>query len=273
MSGFDEGWLALREPADHRARNALLARRLASHFQDRPGLTVVDLGCGTGSTARALAGLLPGPQRWRLVDHDEGHLARAVERLATATDRDGRSIACEAVRADLAPEVAPALLDGADLVTTSAFFDLVTRGFLERLVAAVADRGAALYAALTVDGRLDCEPADPLDRQVFDAFNAHMSGDKGFGPALGAKASEAAVHILRNRGFRVETGRSDWEIDASREPALARDLLEGWIGAAGETGLVEPGALDRWARRRRAEVAAGTARFGVGHLDVLAVPA
>ncbi|MEJ1159080.1 class I SAM-dependent methyltransferase [Prosthecomicrobium sp. N25] len=272
MNHFETDWLSLREPADHRARNRILTGRLSSRFQDRPGIRVVDLGCGTGSTVRALSGLLPGPQSWRLVDHDEAHLARAAAMLADTRDRDGRSVAVETVRADLSSGVDPTLLDGVDLVTLSAFFDLVSRGFLERFAAAAAERGTTVYAALTVDGRLQCEPADPLDTAVFDAFNTHMTRDKGFGPALGPKAPETAIHVFRNRGFRVEAGRSDWEIGPD-EPALAARLLDGWATAAGETGLVPAADLARWTRRRQGEIAAGAARLTVGHVDVLAMPA
>jgi hypothetical protein len=69
-----------------------------------------------------------------------------------------------------------------------------------------------------------------------------------------------------------EVGRSDWEIGAD-EASLARHLLDGWAGAAGDTGLVEAADLARWTRRRRGEIEAGLARFGVGHIDMLAVPA
>ncbi|MCW1839820.1 class I SAM-dependent methyltransferase [Prosthecomicrobium hirschii] len=271
MNQFETDWLDLREPADRRARNGVIAARLAGRFKEADGLVVVDLGCGTGSTARAIAGLLPGPQRWRLVDHDEGHLARARAALSGLTDRDGRAIALETCRADLSAGVPAELLDGCGLIATSAFFDLVSRGFLERLAATAAARGLPLYAALTVDGRLACEPPDPLDRAVFDAFNAHMGRDKGFGPACGPRAPDTALHVLRQRGFRVEAGRSDWTIGAD-EPEFATRLLDGWTAAAAETGLVDPAELARWSRRRHAEIAAGTARFEVGHLDILALP-
>ena len=49
MSGFSPEWLALREPIDHRSRNAELASSLSARFQQRSAVEVVDLGCGTGS--------------------------------------------------------------------------------------------------------------------------------------------------------------------------------------------------------------------------------
>ena len=50
------GWLALREPADAAARAPQLVEELRSYLPEDRGLTVHDLGCGTGSMARWLAG-------------------------------------------------------------------------------------------------------------------------------------------------------------------------------------------------------------------------
>jgi SAM-dependent methyltransferase len=64
--GFSADWLALREPADRAARDAALARRAGEAAGPEP--VIVDLGCGTGATWRALAPLLPAAARWRFVD-------------------------------------------------------------------------------------------------------------------------------------------------------------------------------------------------------------
>ena len=67
MSGFSAEWLALREPYDQaaRSRSVLDAVRAALCPACR-GVRVTDLGCGTGSTLRAVAPLLPAHQHWRL---------------------------------------------------------------------------------------------------------------------------------------------------------------------------------------------------------------
>ncbi|MEY4985020.1 MAG: hypothetical protein RIR62_3286, partial [Pseudomonadota bacterium] len=72
--GFSADWLALREPADHAARDARLLRAAAGVARHRA--VVVDLGCGTGSTRRAFGDLLAGAT-WRMVDGDAALLARA----------------------------------------------------------------------------------------------------------------------------------------------------------------------------------------------------
>ena len=86
MSGFSPDWLALREPVDHRSRDAGLAGQVAALFAQRTRVSVVDLGCGAGSNIRATYKLLPAEQRWMLVDYDARLLAVARERLTKWAD-------------------------------------------------------------------------------------------------------------------------------------------------------------------------------------------
>ena len=78
MSGFSASWLALREPYDRRARNADVLNAMAARFREQSSIAVVDLGCGTGSTLRAISPRLPAQQNWRLVDNDLSLLAHAA---------------------------------------------------------------------------------------------------------------------------------------------------------------------------------------------------
>ena len=86
MSGFSAQWLDLREPVDHRSRNVELGHRLARHFEGWRPITIVDLGCGTGSNLRATAPLL-GPDQML----DAGRLRPGAARCrGRASDRLGR---------------------------------------------------------------------------------------------------------------------------------------------------------------------------------------
>ena len=70
MSSFSAEWLALREPADRAAQNTALLTAVAAAFAGRDSLSILDLGCGTGSTLRRCAPALPAHQEWALVDRD-----------------------------------------------------------------------------------------------------------------------------------------------------------------------------------------------------------
>lgn len=248
---FSADWLALREPADAAARDPALARRAAALAGPAP--VVVDLGCGTGASFRALAPLLPEAAHWRFVDQDPALLALAGE---TAGGR------AELFEADLG-DLAALPLDDATLVTASALLDLVP----ESWVAGLARRlRVPFYAALSYVGRMEWTPADPDDAAVAAAFDRHQRGDKGLGPALGPAAADRSARVLQAAGFTVETASSPWRLGCEHV-ALQRALVEGIAAAAAEAG--DEDAL-AWGARRQ-ELAART-HCTIGHLDLLAMP-
>jgi SAM-dependent methyltransferase len=266
MSGFSAEWLALREPHDARARNReVLDAVAAAAAAAGSAIAVVDLACGTGATLRALASRLPARQDWRLVDNDLSLLARA------ASGASARGVTVTRIPVDLSRDLEAALDGPIDLVTTSALLDLVSADWLDRLVVEVAARRLPLYAALSYDGRVAFDPADPLDAAVIAAVNRHQQTDKGFGPALGPGAAEAAIAGFKKANYTVVHGRSDWRL-APRDHEIQRDMLAGWAGAAREIGALSLADAAAWLTRRRDLVAAGRSTITVGHVDLFARP-
>jgi SAM-dependent methyltransferase len=278
MAGFSPKWLALREPADHAARNPQVLAAVGGYFADRASLSVLDLGCGAGSNLRATFAALPDRQHWTLVDHDAGLLALARERLAGWADeareqgeelvlaKDGRTITVDTRETDLDRDLEWVLGWQPDLVTAAALFDLASKRWIERFVAALASQRLPLYAALTYDGRETWQPEHPADAGIQAAFGDHQRGDKGFGPAAGPEATEIMAEAFRKSGFAVSSGDSAWLLDAGRRP-LREALAEGIAAAVGETGRLDARALADWLAARR-----GAQSALVGHQDLWARP-
>jgi SAM-dependent methyltransferase len=260
---FSPQWLALREPYDRAARNPAVLEAVRAAFAGRSAVRVADLGCGTGSTMRAVAPLLPARQAWRLVDSD-------IALLETAAETTPAMYEVTTAHIDLAGDLGRAVADDTDLVTTSALLDLVSAPWLERLVSILSISRRPLYAALSFDGRIDLTPWCRDDAAIIAAANRHQLTDKGFGPALGPQGGAAAVAALEAKGFVIVQGGSDWVFGPADE-AIQREMLAGWVGAAGEMGIA-PGLLDAWLVERRAHVAAGRSKMRVGHLDFFAAP-
>jgi len=265
MSGFSADWLALREPYDGRARNRDVLASVAAAASAADAAAVVDLACGTGATLRAIAPCLPPRQDWRLVDNDLSLLARAAAGKAVP------GIAVTRIPVDLARDLEAALDGPVNLVTASALLDLVSAAWLDRLVTEVAARRLPFYAALNYDGRVTFDPADPLDAAVIAAVNEHQRTDKGFGPALGPRAAEAAIARFQAANYAVVHGRSDWHL-LPRDRDIQRDMLAGWAGAAREIGAVSLAEAAGWLTRRRDLLAAGRSTITVGHVDIFACP-
>lgn len=277
MSGFSPQWLALREPADHRARNRRVLKAVADAFAGRDHVCVVDLGCGTGATLRALAPHLAARQSWRLVDHDENLIETAkkflggwaeevlTEEARLIVRKASKSIEVRFLLGDLDRDLDRLGELPADLVTASALVDLVSETWMTRLVATLAARRLPLYAALTYNGAERWRPPHPADAVVLAAFHAHQARDKGFGGAAGPRAAELLRGLLARAGYALVTGASPWLIE-TQEGALMRELARGIAQAANETGAADRRAVDAWLTARLAATACE-----IGHTDIFAM--
>ncbi len=263
---FSPDWLALREPADHRARAADLLAPLRAAWRARGWRRILDLGSGAGSNLRYLAPNLPGAQDWTLLDHDADLLARA------AAPDPAHSIT--RLRGDLAREGLAAVAE-AQLVTCSALLDLVSAAWLRRLASACRAASCGVLLALSYDGTMRWlpPPAAADDRLLERLVNAHQRRDRQPAPALGPDAAPAAAALLEDAGYRVWLRPSPWRLGPP-DAALARELVAGWERAALEMarGPHEAAQVRAWAARRRATIAGGSFRLEVGHQDLLALP-
>jgi trans-aconitate methyltransferase len=262
-------WLDQREAADAAARAADLVEALRDRLPDGP-LVVHDLGSGTGSTTRWLAPRLPGPQRWVLHDLDPDLLDLAGERTAGVRTADGSAPTCETRHADVTRLGAEALA-GAGLVTCSALLDILTDEELRRLVAVCTAAACPALLTLTVVGRVELVPHDPLDAVVGASFDHHQRRPARGGRLLGPDALDAATTLFREAGAAVRVRESAWQLGPS-ESALAAAWCTGWVSAAAEQSPELGPALEPYLRRRLREARAGALSVTVHHGDLLALP-
>jgi hypothetical protein len=262
-------WLALREPADAAARARDLVERLERRGPAADGWVIHDLGCGTGAMGRWLAPLLRGRQHWVVHDRDGDLLTRAVVDLPDPA-ADGAEVSVEAKRSDIS-QLDPRDVAGATLVTASALLDMLTADELARLLGVCAGAGCPILLTLSVTGHVEITPADPLDRRIAGAFNAHQRRTTGRGRLLGPDAVAFAVAELRRLALDVLVRPSLWRLDAE-QAELTAAWLAGWVGAACEQQPELAPEIDVYARRRQSQLSAGRLTVTVGHEDVLALP-
>ena len=277
MGDFSTEWLRLREPVDRRSRSATVAEAVRRAFLGVRAVRVVDIGCGTGANLRATAPLLGGDQDWILLDNDPALLGAAPGILGAWADevrqgpdglvmrKDGKTIRVRFQHADLSADPGGALVSGPHLVTASAFFDLVSAAFIDRFVSVVVHRQAAFHTVLTYDGIQDWAPASAFDERVCQAFNAHQTGDKGFGPATGPGAPALLRRAFDAVGYVTAVGDSPWVLGPD-DRDLMDQLAEGIASAVVEAGALTADGIAAWRGVRR-----DAAR--VGHEDILALPA
>jgi SAM-dependent methyltransferase len=295
-------WLGLREAADAAARAAELVALVRPHLavaspNVRPprrsaplrterGAPVVihDLGCGTGSMGRWLAPQLPGRQHWILYDRDADLLEQAgaemVDRAA-----DGAPVTVETRQRDITRLTADDL-DGAGLVTASALLDMLTVEEIERIAAACVGAGCPALLTISVVGRVDLTPTEPLDAQIAAAFNGHQRRTIGGRRLLGPDAVDATVDAFSRRGVATMVRPSPWRLgvdnfggadqrdngggaDQRDDGDLMSEWFVGWLAAACEQQPDLAGPAAAYAHRRLAQVAEGQLGVVVHHDDLL----
>ena len=262
-------WLDLRERADAAARSRELVSRLRPRLPAGRRLVIHDLGCGSGAMARWLAPLLPGPQRWVLHDHDPDLLAIA-EAGRPGSARDGSAITVETSLSDVTRLGRDELADAA-LITASALLDLLTADELGGLMSACVGAGCPVLLTLSVTGRVQWNPVDPLDSLVAASFDAHQRRATRRGRLLGPDAVRAAVAGFRRLGSEVIVRRSPWRLGAA-DTGLAVEWLAGWVGAACEQEPALAANAEFYRRHRLSQAEAGRLAVTVGHADLLVLP-
>jgi hypothetical protein len=262
-------WLALREPADAAAR----AHDLVDHVRPRLPATgrrvIHDLACGTGAMGRWLAPLLAGPQLWVMHDRD-ADLLEVAAADAPGPAADGAAVVIETRLCDITA-LRPDDLAGASLITASALLDLMTGDELTGLIDVCAAVGCPVLLTLSVMGRVELAPADPLDGRVAAAFDAHQRRMTAGGRLLGPDAVGAAAERFRRLGADVLVRLSPWRLGAA-DADLAAEWFTGWVGAACEQQAELAAEVDAYARRRLAQAGAGQLAVTVHHADLLVLP-
>jgi SAM-dependent methyltransferase len=263
-------WLALREAADAAARAPVLVERVREQLAVHPRAVVHDLGCGTGSMGRWLAPQLSGPQHWIIYDQDADLLEHATAD-AIGTAADGAPVTVETRRRDITCLTADDL-DSACLVTASALLDMLTAAEVERVVAACARTGRPALLTISVIGRVELTPPDPLDAEIAAAFNAHQRRTVSGRSLLGPDAVDATAEAFDRRGMSVLVEGSPWRLGADQAD-LAAEWFGGWVAAACEARPELSRPVAAYAARRLAAAAAGRLGVVVHHNDLLATPA
>jgi hypothetical protein len=267
-SQFDQQWLVLREPADHRARNRDLLEQAATKLETESGvLKIADLGAGAGSNGVYLSQRLPVPQHWTLLDQDARLLAEAAARLETEVER------VEVIQGTLdAGNLDERIPRNTRLITASALIDLASAPWLDALADAAQSRQATVFIVLSYAGEFGLSPQEPDDDWLKSLVNDHQHGDKGSGSAMGPEATGYLRAQLESRRFEVAVAPSPWQLGAG-DWQLQTALIAGWCEAAREQCPQQKARIDQWQSLRQRQAKEGKLEIRVDHHDLLAWPA
>lgn len=292
MNSFRSSWLAQREMFDLSSRSTKLAQNFVEAVQANKKntqnlLRLIDLGGGTGANFRVLAPLIETNQYWLICENDPQLLNEALattiewarKQSWTCKNSNGFLLiqagkskwTIEMRQIDLSLDINSIDASHFDGVTTSAFLDLVSEEWLQRMVKWINKSQRPFLAAMTVDGLRHWEPELASDLRINEAFQRHQLTDKGFGCALGPEAIQTLIQIFNQYEIYCETAKSDWIINSYATDML-RKLIDETVEVVEQTGRANSLGLRAWHSQRHQYVSQGLARMTVGHMDLLAVP-
>jgi hypothetical protein len=202
-----------------------------------------------------------------MYDRDPDLLEHAAATM-TGSAADGAPVTVETRQRDITRLTADDL-QGPSLITASALLDMFTAQEVERVVATCAGAGCPTLLTISVLGRVELTPPDPLDAEIAEAFNAHQRRTAGGRTLLGPDAVDATVDAFRRHGMGVLVRSSPWRLGAD-QAELAAEWFRGWLAAACEQRPELASPVAAYARRRLAAAAAGQLGVVVQHSDLLA---
>lgn len=263
-------WLSLREAADAAARSVELVESVRRLLPAGPRRVIHDLGCGTGSMGRWLAPRLPGKQHWIMHDCDPDLLEHAAAGMVDVTEV-AAPVTVETRPGDIAGLTAEDLA-GASLATASALLDLLTADEIGRVAMACAGAGCPALLTVSVAGRVDLTPADPLDAEITAAFNSHQRRTTGGRTLLGPDAIDATLGAFTGCGAATTVHASPWRLgaDGRGDVELMTEWFMGWVAAAcqHQPDLAVPATA--YVHRRLADMAECRLGAVVHHFDLFA---
>ena len=121
---------------------------------------------------------------------------------------------------------------------------------------------------LTVTGRVELDPPDPVDAEVAAAFDAHQRRTVAGRSLLGPDAAAAAEDAFRRAGMTVRTADDALAARRGRPRPAARWLTER-VTAAVEH---QPDLRERAAEALRRRLNCAPLRAVNYHIDLLAIP-
>ncbi len=268
MTMFESAWLDLREPYDRSTLGAQITKPLRAWSSLQETLRILDLAAGTGANLRAIAPHLSSRQAWHLIDNDPALIDLVNPRLRALAGGRG-SIAVTTQVSDMVQGLPVLTEQRFDLVTASAFLDLVSESWLTDAISAIVSTTPAILFRLSYQGLIRWAPSDRDDDMVAGLINRHQKTDKGFGPALGPQAAETAQKLLKAHGYDLISACSDWQLGTD-DVAMQKALLADWSGAAASMAPGNAAQIRAWANRRRRLIVAGDSHLLVGHTDFFA---
>lgn len=284
---FEAAWLHERYRFDAAARCRRVQAAAVAHLTGRLRLRVLDLGAGLGANTRYYATALPCDQEWTLLEHDptlaeqcqtaltvwaeeQGWHARRTAAHSLRIDGGDKCLEIRVVHGTVQHMGRAVSLDGVDVVTANALFDLFSVAQFRALTAQLALRRIPLLTTLNYTAMAFAPPVAE-DEYFLRLYEQHMTREQAWGQAMGPQCADCMRTVLASLGYTVRHGTSVWTV-AETDQAMLRAML-GFMQAAIPSVVSSAEALHAfhaWLAAKNHLIAQRRLRLRVHHVDLFA---
>lgn len=272
MTAADPTWLDLRSPFDDAARSDSLhlVDRVAAALRDQledtsAPVTAVDIGAGTGNSARwfaqHLATRLPGTTlRWVLLDADDQGLVLARQKMSDAKTVVADITQLPGLIGELRTEPEYA---GPLVMTASAVLDVLTQVDVDAIVEALVQHSGCGLFLLSINGDWRIDPTDSDDDYIKQTFADHQQRDE----RLGADGARTLIEAARRAGLATQSHVTTWHMAAPEDGQMIERFLRERVAAVIDHQPQQQDLATAWLQRRMGQLSQGLT-IEVDHLDV-----
>ncbi|MDB4442919.1 hypothetical protein N9157_00265 [Saprospiraceae bacterium] len=233
-------WHDERFKYDCEARNQAVEQACLSHFDGKNGITIVDLGSGTGSNCLYFFEKFPFHQNWIFIEKEEKVSKYALNRLSIEADKKGYEVIHGTNQLELKKEsksikikyltdsflnlVDLVNLDEVDLVMASAVFDLISFSQFVDFGSVLLEKRLPLFTTLNY-AEMNFNSDSPSDVVFIEKYESFMNRPQEFGKAMGKKCPRILVDFFQKQEAKIKYGPSIWKLEGESAQVMNHHLL------------------------------------------------
>ena len=283
-NSFETNWLDKRYHYDNTARDKKVEDACLSYLENKPAVTILDIGSGTGSNCLYFLEKMPAVQNWIFVERDEYLSKYALERIKKEVTELGYAVEEHAQKLILQKEnrqigityITDSFIDldkkvdlsKIDLVTAGAVFDLLSFKQFVNVASVILENEIALLATMNY-AEMNFFPEEASDVLFIEKYEKHMSRPQEFGKAMGKDCSRSMVKFFRKHQREIVYGASVWNLNG-KEEETHRCLFQFMKSAI--TEMIEEEEhiqlFAKWLYLKKELAAEGKLKTSIQHYDI-----
>ena len=212
MHEFNNNWLIQREKIDSLSRSKIAISKINNFIKNKDKISIIDLGCGTGSNYRYLSPKIKKKQSWDMLDISLKSINYFKEDISKSKKVDNVKF----IKTNVIKNIKKIDFNNYDIVTGSAFLDIMPNSWFRDFYN-LNINSKIIYFSINYDGFFKFFPKHKDDGLVLKLFNSDQKSDKGIGlKAVGPNCSKI-INSMFTKTHKTFILKSDWKVENNKD--------------------------------------------------------